>query len=118
MLCVQAISSARYFRLLYRAIPISGGAFSFECLLSLWNMINEIFVFPSPLTTERNFYKETHFFNYVSDNYLQFRSPPSMTGSGEISHVARHWLIGLLVSEVTDCASSVRSMARYLKPFI
>lgn len=80
-------------------------------------MINEIFIFPSLLTTERNFYKETHFFNYRSDSYLQFQSPPSITCSGEISHVARRWLVALLISEVTDCASSVREYGQILEAF-
>lgn len=44
-------------------------------LASFWNMINEIFVFPSLLTTEGNFYMETHFFNYRSDSYLHFHLP-------------------------------------------
>jgi len=80
-------------------------------------MINEIFVFPSLLTTERNFYKETYFFNYRSDSYLQFQSSTSITRSGEISHVARCWLIALLVSEVTDCASSIRECGQILEAF-
>lgn len=77
MLCTLAIRLNSYFRYLERAIPISdvAGAFWCECLASLWNMINEIFVFPSLLTTERNFYTETHFFNYRSDSYLHFHLP-------------------------------------------
>lgn len=54
VLCAPAIGlgtrSVHYFKLLCRAIHISdvAGAFWFECLLSLWNMINEILYFHLP----------------------------------------------------------------------
>lgn len=37
--------------------------------------------------------------------------------SGEISHVARQWLVALLISEVTGCASSIREHGQILEAF-
>lgn len=78
-------------------------------------MINEICVVL--LTMERRSYEETHCFNDRSDSYLQCQSPPSITRSGEIRHAARHWLVALLISEVTDCASSARECGQIPEAF-